>query len=172
MSEPLASSDALAERNLLVLRHAKSDWPAGVADQDRPLAARGRRDAPEAGRWIAAQAGAPDLAVVSPATRTRQTWELVSAQLPSAVTASYDDRIYDATTEQLYAVLREVDQTATTVVLVGHNPGCHALVDELTDGAAPARYPTCGLALLGVTVPWSQLQPGTARLLAFAVPRG
>ena len=66
---------------LVVIRHAKSDWDVDAADRDRPLAKRGRRQAPPTGRWLAAQDLALDLAVVSPAARARQTWELVAAQL-------------------------------------------------------------------------------------------
>src|SRR6478735_578713 len=65
-----------AGRTLVLLRHAKSDWSTGEPDPRRPLAGRGRRQAPEAGRWLAANLDAIDLAVVSPATRARQTWEL------------------------------------------------------------------------------------------------
>jgi phosphohistidine phosphatase len=61
---------------LIVLRHGKSDWSGGEPDHLRPLARRGRRQAPEAGRWLAHNVAAIDLAVVSPAERTRETWRL------------------------------------------------------------------------------------------------
>ncbi|HXT88463.1 MAG TPA: histidine phosphatase family protein, partial [Trebonia sp.] len=72
-----------ADRRLLLLRHAKSDWP-DVADHERPLAKRGRRDAPVVGRWLRTSGYLPDAVICSTAARARQTWELVSAELPSA----------------------------------------------------------------------------------------
>ena len=66
---------------LILLRHAKSDWSTGDPDHERPLAARGVRQAPEAGRWLAAHLDRIDLAVVSTAERARRTWSLVSAEL-------------------------------------------------------------------------------------------
>src|SRR5690242_15813577 len=76
-----------ASRRLILLRHAKSDWPEGVADLDRPLAERGRADAPVAGRELA-RLGVPDVVLCSPAQRTRATWELArQAMGPESATA-------------------------------------------------------------------------------------
>src|SRR4029079_1119605 len=83
-------------RELIILRHAKSDWSGDEHDVDRPLAPRGRRQAPEAGQWLDARAGAIDLALVSPARRTRSTWELVAPELDSPPPIRYDDRLYAA----------------------------------------------------------------------------
>ena len=71
-------------RKLVLLRHAKSEWP-DLADHDRPLAKRGRRDAPVVGRWLGASGYAPDAVVCSTARRARETWELVSTGLTAAV---------------------------------------------------------------------------------------
>src|SRR4029453_5768266 len=60
-------------RTLLLLRHAKSDYPQGVADHERPLAPRGEREAGLAGDWLRAHAPAVDAVLCSTATRTRQT---------------------------------------------------------------------------------------------------
>ncbi|WP_443080564.1 SixA phosphatase family protein [Streptomyces sp. PTD5-9] len=69
------------ERRLIVLRHAKSAWPEGVPDHERPLAGRGRRDAPAAGRRLYEAGYTPDLVVCSTARRTRETWDLAAAEL-------------------------------------------------------------------------------------------
>jgi phosphohistidine phosphatase SixA len=66
------SVGAMDERTLILLRHAKSDWSVEKADIDRPLAKRGRRQAPEVGRWLAAHIDSISLAVVSPAARARR----------------------------------------------------------------------------------------------------
>ncbi len=66
----------MAERTLLIIRHAKSDWESGAPDHERPLNARGRREAPKLGKHLAALGLRPDLVVCSDAARARQTWGL------------------------------------------------------------------------------------------------
>jgi phosphohistidine phosphatase len=92
---------------------------------------------------------------------------------------TYEDAIYEASVSALTGVLRRVDDSATTVLLVGHNPGVHELVLDLADQTgekarvlAGASYPTSGVAVLKVSGPWSKLSHGSAELLEFAVPRG
>src|SRR5690348_12983247 len=84
-----------AGRRLVLLRHAKSAWPE-VADHERPLAKRGRRDAPKVGRWLGTSGYLPDAVVCSTARRARETWDLVSAQLPAAPEVHYEPRVYEA----------------------------------------------------------------------------
>lgn len=91
---------------MILLRHAKSDWSGDEEDIDRPLAKRGRRQAPEAGRWLADNLEAIELAVVSPANRARSTWDLVSAELDDCPQTRIDDRVYDASVSQLVDVVR------------------------------------------------------------------
>jgi len=163
---------------LVVLRHAKSDWPVGVPDHDRPLGRRGRADAGAAGRWLAEHVPTLDRAVVSTARRTRETWELAGAGLPAA-DVRFDDRVYDAAVEDLLAVLRETDEGVRSLALVGHNPSVQLLVLSLAGSGsddlralAETKYPTSGLAVLDVDGPWAQLRPRGAVLEEFVVPRG
>lgn len=169
----------MSPRTLVVLRHAKSDWPAGVPDHERPLGPRGRRDAPAAGAWIASHVGAVDRAIVSTAERTRQTWALAAAHLPVAGGVEFDDRVYEASAVALLGVLRELPDDVGRAILVGHNPGCEDLAvtlagtrDDDAWAAMTTKYPTSGVAVLRFFVPWRDLAPGLARLDAFAVPRG
>ncbi|MQS15581.1 histidine phosphatase family protein [Streptomyces kaniharaensis] len=162
----------------MVLRHAKSAWP-DVADVDRPLAPRGRRDAPEAGRWLGRRGLVPDVVVSSPARRARETWELVAAQLPGRPVVGFDPEVYGADADGLVRVLRGQDRRAGTVLLVGHNPAMQELVLQLaagTGGDALGRvrekFPTCGLAVLELSCEWSELGESAASLVDFAIPRG
>ena len=166
-------------KRLVVLRHAKSDWPVGVADRDRPLGRRGQRDAPAAGRWIAEHVGVPDTVWCSPARRTKETWELLAAQLGGTPPVEFDERIYEASVSDLVEVLRETAKGSSSVLLVGHNPGVQELVLALAGGQrsevqmlAETKFPTSGVALLDVNGPWREVTAGSARLAAFAVPRG
>ena len=124
---------------LVVLRHAKSAWPAGVADAGRPLAERGERDAPAVGRWLREHVPDIDLTVSSPAARTRRTWRLVAGQLDGSPDFRLDERIYDADVDDLLSVIHELPDTASTVVLVGHNPGLSELVGVLTGDRKSTR---------------------------------
>lgn len=134
------------ERTLIVVRHAKSDWSAPVADHDRPLAARGRRQAPDVGRWMAEHLDVPDLALVSTATRARQTWDLIAAQLPAPPPIRSEPGAYTYSGHELLDVLAGLPEDARTVVLVGHNPAVEELIEILT--GQWARMPTSSLAVL------------------------
>lgn len=153
-----------SERTLILLRHAKSDWSGALPDVDRPLAERGHAQAPLAGRWLASHAGTIDLAVVSPARRARETWELVSAELVPAPPARFDERVYAASADQLLAIVREAPADVRALILVGHNPGMEQLASLLA--GEDVILPTSGIAELGVGGPWSELDAGSAVLRA------
>ncbi|MFD1657313.1 SixA phosphatase family protein [Streptomyces caeni] len=167
-------------RRLVVLRHAKSAWPAGVPDHERPLTPRGRRDAPAAGRALAEADCLPDLALCSTAVRARQTWELASGQWGTPPPVRLQPRLYAADVPDLLGCVREVPAAVRSVLLVGHNPGLTDLVltlagDGLDDTLerVRARFPTSAIAVLawhGGT--WEALAPGTALLTDVIVPRG
>lgn len=167
-------------RRLVVLRHAKSAWPDGVADHERPLAPRGRRDAPVAGRMLAEADCLPDLALCSTAARARGTWELASAEWGTPPPVRHDERLYAADVPDLLEVVHEVPPEVETLLLVGHNPGLEDLVltlagDGLDDTLDEVRtkFPTSAIAVLawhGAT--WHALAPGTALLTDVMVARG
>jgi len=174
----MASMDVERLRRLMVLRHAKSAWP-DVPDHERPLASRGRRDAPAVGRWLRAEGCLPDRVVCSTARRARETWELVSAELDPVPDVAFDKRVYDASVPELLEVVHGLPDDAPTSLLVGHNPGFHELTFALAgsaDGDALERlqvkFPTAGIAVLAFTGPWAALTSGSARLTRFATPRG
>jgi phosphohistidine phosphatase len=143
----------MPEHTLILLRHGKSDWSGGQADELRPLSKRGRRQAPEAGRWLATNVERLDVAVVSPAERTRSTWMLASAELAAPPPTRFDERVYGATASELLAVLRELDEDESTAILVGHNPGLEDLASTLTGRSVP--MPTSALAVMNLDGPWS-----------------
>lgn len=162
-----------------MLRHAKSAWPEGVPDHERPLAGRGRRDALAAGRLLHETGHVPDLVVCSTARRTRETWDLVAAQLSASPEVVFEQRVYGASVPALIGVLRDVPERQRTVLLIGHHPGVQELVLSLAgDGDAEAfrrarvKFPTSAVAVLELPGPWARLAPGAAELTDFAVPRG
>ena len=161
---------------LVLVRHAKSDYPIGVLDLDRPLSPRGRREAPLVGRWLADHGVAADLVLVSSATRTQETWSLVNAHWTSVTEVRQEPRIYEATEHELTELIAETDETVETVVIVGHNPGLQDLVLTLADAdsdVSPVRtkFPTSAIAMLRIPGEWAHLRSGSATLSAFSVPR-
>lgn len=180
---------------LVVLRHAKSAWPPDVPDHERPLAKRGRRDAPAAGRQLLAYGCVPDLVLCSTARRTRETWDLVVPELGGRPDVVFEPRVYGASAAELLDVLREVPEQRRTVLLIGHQPGVQDVVLSLAEEAAGvaegeaereggeggseealarvrAKFPTSGVAVLALSGAWADLAAGSATLTDFAVPRG
>jgi phosphohistidine phosphatase len=162
-------------RRLMLLRHAKSDWP-DVPDRDRPLAKRGRRDAPIIGRWLRDHGYLPDTVICSAARRTRQTWELVAPELGGSPSVTFEPRAYAASAMTLLYLVRELSATSRAALLIGHNPGVADLATSLAQPPdhddAPIRFPTAAVAILDVSVDWADLSPGQARLLDYTTPAG
>jgi phosphohistidine phosphatase len=156
-------------RRLVLLRHAKSGWPDGVADHDRPLAARGRREAPLAGRWLDEQVGPIDVVACSPARRARETCALVVAELGAEPDVRVDDRLYPGAPTDVVTVVRELPGEARTVLLIGHNPGLEELVQDLAGAGCVLK--TSSIAVLGGSGDWATVAPGWATLDAGATPR-
>src|SRR5690349_11674029 len=140
-------------RRLMLMRHAKAEIPMG-RDIDRALAPRGRKAAPLIGKYLKDELLLPDLALVSPARRTRETWDLVRRDL-GQVDAREDSRIYEASKDGLLAMAREVASGIRTLLMIGHNPAMGELARLLVghgDRYAFARlsqsFPTSALAVI------------------------
>ena len=165
-------------RELLVLRHAKSAWDTGAAsDFDRPLSKRGRRDAPRVGRFLAREGLVPDYVVASPARRARQTVIAVCAELGIGQRQiHWDERIYHAATGTLMDVLAASPADARRVLIAGHNPGLESLVQNLCRHRVPMPddwklRPTAAVAHLAIPTAWSGIDGGTADLLSLTRAR-
>jgi phosphohistidine phosphatase len=160
-------------KRLLLLRHAKSSWddPA-LADFDRPLAPRGRKAAERMGRELAARSWLPQLALVSPTARTRETWELVAAALPGSVSADFPDRLYDASAGDVLSGIQHTPKAVKTLLILGHNPGLEDLARRLAGANSEAKalqqlrekFPTAALARFDFDGKWAELGFGRARL--------
>ena len=161
----------------MLLRHAKSDWP-DVPDQERPLAKRGRRDAPVVGRWLRGHGYLPDTVICSVARRTRQTWELVAPELGGSPSVTFEPRAYAASAQTLLYLVRELPGTSRAAMLIGHNPAIEELATHLAeapdaDGAPPSpglRFPTAAVAVFEFPGDWPDLAPAHAHLLDYAIP--
>ena len=165
----------MTPRILVLLRHGKSAYPAGVPDHDRPLADRGRTQAGLAGEHIRAVVDRFDRVLCSTSTRTRQT--LDATGLTSAG-VEYRDEIYAAEPDEILDLIRIVPDDVTSLLVVGHSPGVPDLADDLAGpGSAPGalaaldeKFPTSAFAVVTTDGPWSELPDG-ARLITVTVPR-
>ena len=156
-------------RRLMLLRHAKSDRPPGIADHDRPLNWRGRDEAPLVGTYLAHNGLVPDRVLCSTSERTRETWELVASSLADAVPPAspsaaapnaphakpagkkrgrspkrppvdFEERLYAAEPHTILALLRETPPKVHSLLIVGHNPGIHeAALALIASGDVEAR---------------------------------
>jgi phosphohistidine phosphatase len=164
------------QHTLLLMRHAKSSYPPGVADHDRPLAPRGIRQAGLAGDWLRANVPSIDAVLCSTATRARQT--LAQTGIDAAV--RYSERLYGASPGTMIDEINAVADTVNTLLVVGHEPTMSALAIGLagtdgTDAAAVERIseklPTSAIAVLTVAGDWKSLELNGAALIGFQVPR-
>ena len=166
-------------KSIYLLRHAKSSWDdPSVEDIHRSITKRGQRAAKLMCDYFRVQDIRPALVMCSPATRTRQTLDLLRPALRDAP-VDVEPRIYEATRQTLLARLGELPNSAGSVLLIGHNPGLERLAVHLIDEAAesPAilrlheKYPTGALAALSAPIDdWADLKAGVCQLEAFVRP--
>lgn len=164
-------------RELLLLRHGKSDWSGMVEDYYRPLKDRGKRAAQRIGTWLWQQDIRPDYLLSSPAQRALGTAEKTAKAMGLTVERiHYDARIYEASVSTLLQVLADCPAEAQRVMLVGHNPGFEDLLLYLTDRrvARPVDgkwMPTATLARLRMPDHWQNCSTGCATLLSLTRPK-
>ena len=162
-------------RTLVLMRHAKSDYPEGVADHQRPLAARGMREGALAGDWLRAHAPAIEAVLCSSATRTRQTLERTAVTAP----AHFLDRLYGATPGEVIDEINTMSDDVGTLLVVGHEPTMSHLALGLSGPGSDReaaeqiarKYPTSAIAVLRVPGSWAELGLSGAELTSFHVPR-
>ena len=133
-------------KTLFLIRHAKSSWDdATLADKDRPLNDRGRRDAPKMGERLAKREVKPDLILSSPAVRALSTAEIIAEKLDCRRTdIVVTERLYAADVDDLLDVIHHLGDEVECVMLFGHNPELTELAHRLSGEIA--RMPTCAVA--------------------------
>jgi phosphohistidine phosphatase len=171
-------------RRLMLLRHSKTenDAPTG-RDQDRRLDDRGRDDAAEIGGWIGRNPPFPDLVLVSPAVRARQTWEIAWEAMKNMAPepqVEFTPELYGAEPGELLQAIRAASgPDPQRLMVVGHNPGMHELALALAGSgdvagrkALAENLPTSGLALFEFAVDdWNEVAFRRGQLLLFVSPK-
>ncbi len=158
-------------KTLLLLRHAKSDWDdSSLRDFDRPLAARGSRDAPRIGKALRKRGPLPDLIISSPAARAKATIEAVIKAAKLNLEIRFDEAVYGASSPELMRLIRRLPNGNPCVLLVGHNPGFEDLVGRLS--GSHERMPTAALACIEFQIAqWEEVNDGEGKLAWLLIPR-
>lgn len=161
---------------LILLRHAKSDWYSGApGDFDRPLAQRGRKDAPRMGNWMKTNGIIPDLILCSPAVRARETMKGVNNKL-GVEQVVYEDSIYGASVGMLLRLIDQYRHSCGNFMITGHNPGLDELLSFLCRTEPPLTetgklMTTAAVAVLGFTDAGTMSERAAGELLHLVRPR-
>jgi phosphohistidine phosphatase len=149
---------------LLLLRHAKSSWDEPtLRDFDRPLNKRGKKAAPQMGKYMRERKIKPHLVISSPAERAQETAALVTKAAKIKTPIRYDERIYEANIGKLLEVISQIDDDASEVLLVGHNPGMEEILELLTGEVQ--RMPTTALARITLNIDhWNEVKERSGQL--------
>lgn len=166
-------------RRLVLVRHAKThrDSESGK-DQDRRLDQRGLSDSALIGAWLSDHRIAPDRVLVSTATRTRQTCEIIKDTLPKSEIVFLDD-LYLASAVEIVRIIRATPAPIGTLLIIGHNPGLHEAAWALTGNASVEdrdalsdNFPTAAVAVIDFPIhDWKKLKPDEGTLSLFTTPK-
>jgi phosphohistidine phosphatase len=167
-------------KTLILLRHAKSASDDDrLTDHDRPLAARGERACEQMGRWLSASSDLPELAICSSARRAVDTLERILPHLPTRPAVRIERSLYLAAPKALLETVTGVEDRFATLLIVGHNPGMHALATDLAGDGDPQllkllaqKFPPAALAALRFPVEhWHDVRLEAGELTHFVTPR-
>lgn len=156
-------------KTLFLVRHAKSSWAdPGMSDYDRPLNQRGLRDAPQMGLHLKNSGIFPELIICSTAIRARQTLEHLNLGIENTV---FENRIYEASAETLLEIIQSIENSYTSAMLIGHNPGMTWLATDLS-GRRIENLPTCAVARISLkTDKWNRAGTCPSRLENLDYPK-
>jgi phosphohistidine phosphatase len=156
-------------RRLILMRHAKSAWDRpGLRDHDRKLNKRGRDAAPLMAGFIRDEGLVPDLAYVSSAARTQETWSLMALGAPMKIISD----IYDAQPEDIIDVVTSAPDLVRTLMILGHQPTMQEAANRFLPHWEVDSYPTAKLAVIGFeAASWADVTFGSGKLLKEAAPK-
>lgn len=161
-------------KNLILIRHGKSSWNSpSLSDHDRPINDRGRSDAPRIGAALSQRGIVPDVILSSTAVRAFSTAKIIASELEFSEEGIVTDAdIYLASPSTLIRVAQQIDESAETALIFGHNPGMHEVAIELSGGEYIEHFPTLSVARLELNVDyWGEISPGCGLLLEHLYPK-
>jgi phosphohistidine phosphatase len=161
-------------KTLYLVRHAKSSWEeVDLADFDRPLNKRGKKNAPFMGEILKESGFSPDLILSSPAQRAKVTAEILAEKLDYPLKKIvFEEEIYKASPAKLLQIIRNQENNIEKLMLVGHNPALTLLANQLTQTVHIENIPTTGIfAVRWQGSTWEDIQSNKAQFLFFDYPK-
>jgi len=161
------------KKELILMRHGKSDWSQPVPDFNRPIKKRGFKEAARVGQWLSEKGLIPDLIISSPAQRARETAETVSEAMDySPDNIFFNEPVYMADVSELLDSIATASEDCERLMIVGHNPGMEDLLFYLTEEVDVPEdgkvLPTATIALLETDQPWDALEHNSCSLQVIA----
>ena len=159
-------------KQIFLLRHAKSDWSTlGQQDFERPLVKRGINDALLISQYIQDKKHSVDAVFCSSAVRTKETFDLCAHSFNFSIEkATYLDELYFVSVDKAIKLIKGLDNNLSSVLLVGHNPTMHILLEEIT-GKTIDSFSTCALAQICIENSWKDLSLKNCELKSFIRPK-
>lgn len=162
-------------KTLYVVRHAKSSWDdTDLADIDRPLNDRGKRDAPRMGKRLKEKDIHPELLLSSPARRAFSTAKRIGEVLNyKKDNIRTEKKLYHASESEILNVVRSLSDKVDSAMIFGHNPGLTDFVNEVLDGKQYIdNVPTCGVLAFSFSCKsWTDVSGKNSELLFFDYPK-
>ena len=160
-------------KNLLIMRHAKSDWgDNSLADFDRPLNSRGKKAAPFMGKELLRRDKSPDLIISSPANRAKSTAEKVAETSNYKSSIQYEKDFYFGYIDEIIEIIKKCDVKNDKVLVIGHNPTLESLVATITQNNAYTRMPTAAIASILFDISdWTELSKNSGTLEWIILPK-
>ena len=159
-------------KEIYVLRHAKSSWDnSNLSDFERPLADRGISDAKKMSKFLKDMNLKIDKVLCSNAIRAKETFDLTADGFNFEIDkATYLDKLYFGDTTTIIQDLKELDESLNNILIVGHNPTLHYLVEILTNEPIN-RFTTCNLATISHDGEWVSLNSQQCSLKSLIRPK-
>jgi phosphohistidine phosphatase len=156
-------------KELILMRHGKSDWGKALPDYQRPIKKRGFEESGRVGLWLLKQGLVPELLISSPAQRARDTAETVASNMDYSVeNIFWNESVYMADVSELLDVIESTPDECASLMIVGHNPGLEDLLfylcEELDIPEDGKVMPTAAVAVLETDMNWANLEHGSCRL--------
>ncbi|SEF44753.1 phosphohistidine phosphatase [Halpernia humi] len=154
-------------KTLILIRHAKSDWPENTEDLDRPLAQSGINEAEKMAKYFLDKEIKIDYFLASPATRTVETCEIFSKHYEKSFETA--EKLYHPSEKNVLSVIFSLDDENDSVALFSHNNGISNFANSLTDEII--HFPTCGVAIYNIDCEqWSEFENASKKIVAFYKP--
>ena len=155
-------------KNLYLLRHAKSSWDDfALKDFDRPLSTRGIQDAELMGNYFKSKRKVLDLVLSSPSKRTKETLEHFFNKTSQNII--FNETIYHSSEQNIYSVIKDVEKSISSIMIVGHNPSMHEFSESFS-GQFIEKFSTCGLASFEFDDEWANVCEDAGTLIEFKIP--